>query len=465
MINQAELHPRTSLQNLKEQSGLYAFIWRWHFYASLILVPFILVFAVTGSMYLFKSQFEGWFYQNIYNVPESSQKLSPDIQLQQALTRFPGSKPEAFVPSITETRSSLVRLLTADGQKLTVGVNPHTGNILGTINNRQKPMQFIRDLHGKLLLGKTGEAIQELAASWAMILVITGLYLWWPRRGAGIGGTFLPRLQVSGRIFWRDLHAVTGFWVSGLLVFLIVTGLPWSVISGEMIHYAAAHIGKGSPKTGVGWDGSGSKFIKSTSIKEDWVVEHAQKLAGSTSSEKSNNIAPLPLSQILQITQTIPRLQTAFEIRMPVDKQGVYSIVTDHDSPPEKVAYIHIDQYSGKVIKDIRWHDFGPLAQSISLGVALHEGRYFGWPNQLLGLIACLGLMTMVVAGVAMWWKRRPKGTLGAPVVPKNYRMGPFLLGLIFVLSLLMPLMGLSLIIIGICDWTFQNILKRKRYS
>src|SRR3546814_9164783 len=87
-------------------------------------------------------------------------------------------------------------------------------------------MAWVRSIHGQLLLGKRGSWLVELAASWAIVLVLSGLYLWWPR-GRGFAGVVWPRLKGGRRMFWRDLHAVTGFWISGLVLVLLATGLHW----------------------------------------------------------------------------------------------------------------------------------------------------------------------------------------------------------------------------------------------
>lgn len=460
------------------RTGLYQAVWRWHFYAALFVTPFILVFAVTGGIYLFKPQIEGWLYRDLYRVSPSAGNKTPEFLLSAALERFPGSRAEAYTPPADRTCSALVRLVIVGGRKLTVALNPYSGAVLGVRDEGKSWMPTIRELHGKLLLGATGQAVQELAASWALILVMTGIYLWWPRpaRGSATGertkivpvgsvapggwlrGGLLPRLNASGRIFWRDLHAVTGFWISGLLVFLIVTGLPWSVVSGALLHEAAAWLGKGSPDTGLGWDGGGSRTVqsglapfpgKNAGFKDtDWTIAHASKLAGTPSSSLIAGRSPLSLSRIIQKARKIPGLQAPFEVRMPVDARGVFSIVTDHGGNPPAMIYMHLDQYTGDRIKEIRWKDFGPLAQAIALGVALHEGRYFGLPNQLLGLTACLGLIVMLTAGIVLWWQRRPAGGLGAPSTPDAYRTGPLVLGLIVVLSVMMPLMGASLLVV-----------------
>jgi uncharacterized iron-regulated membrane protein len=267
----------------------------------------------------------------------------------------------------------------------------------------------------------------------------------------------VPRLNEAGRVFWRDLHVVTAFWVSGLLVFLILTGLPWSLVSGGLIHDAAAHIGQGTPDTGLGWDGGGSHAVKSMPVGQEWSTGHAQELAGSAVSHPAAGVTPLPLSRVLQIARTLPGLRSPFELRLPVDAQGVYSVVALADSDPAATAYVHLDQYTSRVIKDVRWKDFGPLGKAIALGVSLHEGRYFGLPNQLLGLAACLGLILMTGAGVMMWWTRRPVGSLGAPSVPMDYRLAPAVSWLTVLLALLMPLMGASLLVVLLGDWLFRK--------
>ncbi|HEY9746986.1 MAG TPA: PepSY domain-containing protein [Oculatellaceae cyanobacterium] len=454
---------RPDLEHLSTNTvrdSLYAFIWRWHFFAGILIAPFLLIFAITGGLFLFKPQIESALYQHVEQVRPAVTSISAEQQVTAALTAFPDSKIEAYTPPTQAGRSGLVRLITPSGEKLTVGINPHSGQVLGSINEKQRPMQIIRNLHGKLLLGLPGEMLQELAASWAFILVLTGIYLWWPRQREHFLTALFPRPGLSGRALWRNWHTITGVWISGLLIFLIITGLPWSVVSGDLIHRSAGMLGQGMPDTGVSWDGSGSRTVKSI-VEDEWTTEHAHKLAGEGHASTSHANTPLPLPRVLQIAEQLA-LPAAFEVRMPVNEHGVYSLVTVRNLP-EQVAFVHLDQYTGQVIRDIRWKDFGPLAQAIALGVALHEGRYFGLPNQLLGLFACLGLILLVVTGLCMWWQRRPRGTLAAPTVPKGYRPGPIVISLIVLLSLMIPLWGLSLVVVWLLDQISQRIFRLKR--
>ena len=80
-------------------------------------------------------------------------------------------------------------------------------------------------LSSSMDLGNKGSYIVELAASWALIMIISGLVLSWPK-GAGAPGVIYPRLHLKDRRFWRHLHAVVGFWVSIFALSFLISGLP-----------------------------------------------------------------------------------------------------------------------------------------------------------------------------------------------------------------------------------------------
>ncbi|MEY4706570.1 MAG: hypothetical protein RJB58_293 [Pseudomonadota bacterium] len=109
-----------------------------------------------------------------------------------------------------------------------------------------------REIHRSLTSGTLGRWIVELAACWALVMVGTGIYLWWPRGAAfHLGGVFFPRVWLRGRAFLKDIHVVTGVWVAGLIVFLILTGLPWAGVQGGIIRQGVTAMGIGYPARGA----------------------------------------------------------------------------------------------------------------------------------------------------------------------------------------------------------------------
>ena len=82
------------------------------------------------------------------------------------------------------------------------------------------------------MVGTVGDRLIELAAGWGIVLVVSGLYLWWPRGRAS--ALFWPRLHLRGRPLWRDLHVVAGFWGSLLLLFMLLSGMTWTGYWGKV---------------------------------------------------------------------------------------------------------------------------------------------------------------------------------------------------------------------------------------
>jgi len=83
--------------------------------------------------------------------------------------------------------------------------------------------------------------------------------------------------------------------------------------------------------------------------------------------------------------------------------------------------------------------------------VQLHMGHYFGRANQLVMLIPCLAIWVLTISGVAMWWKRRPAGRIGAPPPLSGARVGGLVTALILA-GIVLPLFGASLLAIGLLD-------------
>ncbi len=60
---------------------------------------------------------------------------------------------------------------------------------------RGRLMNQIEEFHGELMAGTAGDRIVELAACWAIILIVTGAFLWWPRKKDKIKSVLIPRFS------------------------------------------------------------------------------------------------------------------------------------------------------------------------------------------------------------------------------------------------------------------------------
>ena len=181
-------------QTHQRQWPAYNTIWRWHFYAGLFCIPLVLVLAITGGIYLFKPQVEAVLDQPYSQLAITGAPQTAVAQVNAALTAVPNTPLNAY--QLPETSQAAVQVLV--GQKkdlMRVYVHPQTLQILNIEREDDKLMHVMHELHGNLLVGDWGSYVIELAASWAIVMLISGLYLWWPNNAQSIAGIVYPRLK------------------------------------------------------------------------------------------------------------------------------------------------------------------------------------------------------------------------------------------------------------------------------
>ena len=126
--------------------SLYRAIWRWHFFAGLLVIPFMLNLAITGSLYLFKDQIADTFYAQRNIVADTGSTLTPQQIVDAAAAAIPGSKPTSYREAPSGNRSAVVTVST-DGQSTIVYVNPHNGAVLGSVGSKQEFSWVVKRIH------------------------------------------------------------------------------------------------------------------------------------------------------------------------------------------------------------------------------------------------------------------------------------------------------------------------------
>lgn len=176
----------------------YFIAWRWHFYAGLYVMPFLIMSAITGLTMLWISWSAGIGGERIAVVPQES-TLSVSVLQAAAEAAVPGSTATQYVEPLAADRVATFAVATDDAT-VGVAIDPYTGIVVHTFPWRAGWYDFATDIHGTLLMGSFGDLLIEIAASLAIVMVITSLYLQWPRNGTGWRRTLLPRFSARGRV-------------------------------------------------------------------------------------------------------------------------------------------------------------------------------------------------------------------------------------------------------------------------
>lgn len=446
----------TDTTNRAASSALYRAVWRWHFIAGLLVLPFVIILAVTGGIYLFKDEINNAAYRDLRIVAPTDGPAQPASQITaNALAAHPGTL-KAYHPAPAPDRTAEVKILGEDGLKNSVFVNPATGEVLGTLwdagASGSPAMYVVRKLHSLEYVGWFGNRVIEAVAGWMVLLTASGVYLWWPR-GKKVGTATIKAKK--GRPWWRDLHAVTGIYTAGFIVFLAMTGLPWSKVWGGYFYDSAYALGLGMP------DGYWSAYPSSTVPagealdRTPWIMEK-QAMPQSAAA----NGVPAGIDQVVATVETLG-IAPGYALNMPSGDTGVFTAsVYPDDITQERV--IHLDQYTGEVLYDATLADLGALGWAAEWGVSIHMGQAFGLANQLILLLSCVAMVVMCVAGGVMWWKRRPSGALGVPQIPADWRIPRTLLVMAIVAGVFFPLVGLTLIVLSVVE-VGVHLLSRAR--
>jgi uncharacterized iron-regulated membrane protein len=339
---------------------------------------------------------------------------------------------------------------------LNVFVAPRTARITGVVPKERRPMNVISSLHGELLLGKPGDWLVELTASCTLIMMLTGLYLWWPACWR-LRSVFVPRLRARGRAFWRDLHAVPSALLAVGVIFLVLSGLPWSGFWGEQLAKLGTLSAATRPTPNFSAPPAVAANLDPHAAHRDpdlaalpWAIRQAglpTLAAGAHASHES-----IALQQVMNIAaargidRTGPRLRVFY----PQDAQGVFTISLVADRAQDQRT-VYIDPRNGEVIQDIDWQQYSPLGRAVEWGVMAHMGRQFGEPNRWLALTICIGIVVATIAGIVMWWRRRPRGAVGVPDARGQSLPVPIITTML-VLGVLFPFAGAVLLIMALAE-------------
>lgn len=431
--------------------AFYTTAWRWHFYAGLFVAPFLVMLAVTGLIMLWSSVLVGRDGEKLYTVTPAATSVAVSAQADAALAAVPGGSLVQYIAPRAEDQPAVFRVNAEDSSTM-VAVDPHDAKVLGSWARRDALYDLANVIHGTLLIGDVGDRLIEIAAGFGVVLIVTGVYLWWPRDGQGLAASLRPSFSGRSRQVWKSLHQTIGVYVAAILLVFLVSGLTWSGIWGERMTQAW------STFPAEKWDNVPlSDAIHASmnhgDIKEvPWTLEQTP-MPASGSDAGSGGLpegAPVDVDTVVAFARSTG-FDQRFQLSFPSGEDGVWTIARDtmsNDSAnPLSDRTVHIDRYTGKVLADVGFSDYGAAGKAMAVGIAFHEGDMGAW-NVALVTAFCLSIIFLSVSGIVMWWKRRPAGArrLVAPMPPEKIGLWKSGAIIMVAVALLFPLTGIVLL-------------------
>lgn len=339
----------------------------FHRWLALATSVFILILALTGSALVFEGAIDRGLNPQLWRVPPAGQPLSLDTLAARALAGAP--RP---LTVITPGRVA-DRAFQAQAGQTQIFLDPYTGRLLGTREqndfNRSLPRR-LHVLHVSLLAGSIGGEIVGIVTMASLLLVVTGIIIWWRDR--------LWRIHWSAS--WKriafDMHHSLGI-IASLVLFVITA-------SGMVIHYetfgrAIAKIGA-TPRT----------------------PPPRQPPADSGATPVSFDAAATAARAAL------PGASIAF-VSLPANagQPLVVSMRFPEDRTPGGRSRVLLDRYRGTVLMAESTRA-APAGRAINNAMrSVHTGDILGKPTEVVWLLGALVLASQAISGALMWWNAR----------------------------------------------------------
>ncbi|PTS97732.1 PepSY domain-containing protein [Pedobacter sp. HMWF019] len=353
-----------------------------HLWLGLISGLVVFVLGLTGSIYAFSDELKELCYkQRLYvdTVPEASRL--PLNQLVRIAEQAMGKDRKISRAELSQKndRTYMFRAMKLNRKAFgywryyvyydKVYLNPYTGKVVYIENAKNEFFTIILALHMNLLLGdQVGHFIVRWAVVCFVLLSISGIILWWPKKWK------LKQLKKSFRIKWKakfkrlnyDLHNVAGFYAFLVLILIALTGLMWSF---------------------------------------NLTTEKRSKLQSDTTQQLTKMKDNIILQQALQRSP-----ETAYFLyNFPAAKSGTtdLSAYQSNTNLYDRVQY-RFDQYSGKLLQQgPEFKDLTITAKIIALNYDLHTGSAVGLPGKFIAFLSSLIAASLPVTGLLIWLNKK----------------------------------------------------------
>lgn len=206
-----------------------------HLWLSLPFGLIIMTTCLTGALLVFEKEITELVRHDSYTIPV---RKTQSLSLQSLLERVARETPDSVQITSVTIPSDFRRAYTvglSKPRRAGVLVDPYTGKIVGQ-SGRLPFFTTVRELHRWLLDSMKpdsegifwGRVIVGTSTLLFVFILLTGLFLWWPKKLKGVGKRLKISLRHGRQRLFTDLHTVGGVYVFVLLLAMAMTGLTWS---------------------------------------------------------------------------------------------------------------------------------------------------------------------------------------------------------------------------------------------
>lgn len=353
----------------------HRFVLTVHKWLGIAGAVFLVVIATSGAGVVFETEIDRALNRSTsYVIPSGLPRPLAELAAGVRAAR-PGDEPVGV--RLPESASDSVEFLMRS--RLSVFVDPYSARLLGVRDRQRSVARYLHRLHTELVGGPVGQKIVDWADLVFLLLTLSGVVLWWPRKIVAV------RRTASSKRITFDLHNAVG--VYGWVVFLAIAA------AGVLI----------------GFERTTDPIVKRLNAFDPEPP--------ALSSAASPGATPISIDAALDAARAALPGAVASNINVPVAPNAVYRVLMKfpEDRTPAGRSRAYIDRFSGKVlfVENTRTAPLG--TRILNLKRSVHTGDVFGWPTRLLYFVVAIGIVLQVITGTLIWLNSRKRSAARPP--------------------------------------------------
>jgi uncharacterized iron-regulated membrane protein len=350
----------------------------------------VLFLGITGCILAFQKEIEN-LTQPYHFVEKRETAFLPPSQLKAiAEKQLPGKHIHAVLYEGKEKAAQVIFFqLEPVNYYQVVYLNPYDGVVLKVKNMNKDFFRVVVMGHFYLWLPPSiGQPIVASATLIFVVMMITGLVLWWPKNKAARKQRFGIKWNARWRRINYDLHNVLGFYMTWLAIIIAFTGLVWGF--------------QWFAKTVYGVSGGQKSLV------------YQEPFSDTTNT--NNRLNQPAIDVVWQMMNREYPAAEAIEVHIPETKASPIAANANPDGKTYwQTDYRYYDQYSLKELPVDhvygRFEDAGVADKIMRMNYDVHTGAILGLPGKILMFFASLIAASLPVTGFYIWWGKRKKAT------------------------------------------------------